>query len=316
MARLEKNYVGMSFGKLTVVEQERIDDRPWCLCRCECGNEVLVLANKLVVGTKTHCGCSRPRRQPPVSRVGERWGSLEVIAPSDQRCTKGYFSWLCRCDCGNEWLVSGHALRPGGTESCGCRRQPRPDVTRDHTGMTYHDLTVLHREGSNPSGNATWRCLCICGQETVVVGSNLATGNTKSCGCRLGRSARKPKTHGRSRTYLYRLHDNIKQRCYNTANKAYPNYGGRGIGLAPEWRDAKQFIADVLAAIGERPSDAHSFDRLDNDGNYEPGNVAWSTRSEQAKNQRKGRDVTPLKALLAERDAEIARLRAELNAST
>ncbi len=171
----------------------------------------------------------------------------------------------------------------------------------------------MERFGSNSSGAATWRCRCICGQETIVAGSALVTGNTKSCGCRLGRVARSTNmTHGRTGSYLLRLHDNIKQRCYNSGNKSYPNYGGRGIGLAPEWMSASTFMADVVAQIGERPSEAHSFDRINNDGNYEPGNVRWATRSEQALNRRQARDVTPLKATNAELQAEIVALRAEL----
>lgn len=313
MSRKEKNYVGMRFGRLVVVEQERVDGHPWCLCRCECGNEPLILANKLITGARTHCGCSPKIRTSKVDRVGERWGSLEIIGASPERSPRGYFSWLCRCDCGKEWLVSGNALREGGTTSCGCRRQPRPDVTHDHTGKTFHDLVVMERFGSNSSGAATWRCRCICGQETIVAGSALVTGNTKSCGCRLGRVARSTNmTHGRTGSYLLRLHDNIKQRCYNSGNKSYPNYGGRGIGLAPEWMSASTFMADVVAQIGERPSEAHSFDRINNDGNYEPGNVRWATRSEQALNRRQARDVTPLKATNAELQAEIVALRAEL----
>lgn len=93
-----------------------------------------------------------------------------------------------------------------------------------------------------------------------------------------------PKTHRRSRTPLWWIWCAIKQRCTNPRCKDYPDYGGRGITLCGEWSASfEAFIADV----GERPSDEHSIDRIDNDRGYEPGNVRWSTGIEQARNRRR-----------------------------
>lgn len=84
----------------------------------------------------------------------------------------------------------------------------------------------------------------------------------------------------------YRSWHGMKQRCHNSANKGYPNYGGRGITVCPRWLGDdgfKHFLADV----GPKPSSLHSIDRFpDNDGNYEPGNVRWATAAEQNQNRR------------------------------
>lgn len=72
-------------------------------------------------------------------------------------------------------------------------------------------------------------------------------------------------------------------RCENPRQKDFKNYGARGIRVCPEWR--ADYLA-FLAELGRRPSPAHSVDRKDNDGDYEPGNVRWATKSEQRQNQR------------------------------
>lgn len=81
----------------------------------------------------------------------------------------------------------------------------------------------------------------------------------------------------------YGIWAGIIKRCENRNNHAYPRYGGRGIGICAEWRH--DFPA-FLAHVGPRPSPVHSVDRINNDGNYEPGNVRWATPTDQARNRR------------------------------
>lgn len=106
------------------------------------------------------------------------------------------------------------------------------------------------------------------------------------CSTRIGRH----RTHGASRNGSpeYRLWMNIRARCRNPKNPSYQYYGGRGITVDPAWNSFAVFLADV----GPRPSPADSLDRIDNDGNYEPGNVRWITRQAQMSNTRRNVHLT------------------------
>lgn len=95
--------------------------------------------------------------------------------------------------------------------------------------------------------------------------------------------------HGLSKHPLYKLWLNVKDRCNNPKNPYFHNYGGRGIRMCQEWQDS---FPAFMAGIGPRPSLLHTLDRKENDGHYEPGNVTWATKREQANNQRKNRRVT------------------------
>lgn len=122
-------------------------------------------------------------------------------------------------------------------------------------------------------------CLCDCGKSSSVTYDNLVTGNSRSCGCGMLESR---VTHGMTKTSEFMAWCGMRSRCMDTNNKKYPRYGGRGILVCARWLDSfEAFYND----IGPRPSDKHSIDRIDNDGNYEPGNCRWATSFQQSRNR-------------------------------
>lgn len=143
-------------------------------------------------------------------------------------------------------------------------------------------------------GKAIVRVRCFCGVEFVARVASIRTGNTTSCGCKRLVSIRiRNRKHGHAsrsgRHPLYRTWADIVQRCTNRNHPKYQDYGGRGVTVCQDW--LASFVA-FLAAVGERPRPGLEIDRRNNNGNYEPENVRWATRKEQASNTRVNNLVT------------------------
>jgi len=157
----------------------------------------------------------------------------------------------------------------------------------DRTAEVYGHLTVLRRTDNNKHGQTLWECLCDCGVLTVVTGQYLRSGHTRSCGCLKGGK----KSHGMARTPEHVVWCRIKTRVSNPNCKDYPDYGGRGIDMDPEWFGSGGF-EKFFAHIGPKPDPTYSIDRIDNDKGYWPGNVRWADAKTQANNRRVRKDAS------------------------
>jgi hypothetical protein len=151
-------------------------------------------------------------------------------------------------------------------------------------GRKFGRLTV--RSLAKPHGKKRrWLCFCDCSKTSIAFTHDLIRGAHQSCGClQKERASATSTTHGRTKTREYEAWSRIIARCEDPAHPRFKDYGGRGIRICEQWRRSfTQFLSDV----GPRPSKKHSIDRINNDGHYEPGNVRWSTATEQARNQRR-----------------------------
>ena len=211
---------GQRFGRLTVIKEADKYISPqglkfvqW-LCKCDCGNDTIVLATNLKKGTTKSCGCyniEQAKKRLFKDLTGQKFGRLTAIKPIENHTNSNGKSmmtkWLCRCDCGNECNVQSGNLLSGHTLSCGCynKEQASKRSLINLVGQRFGRLTVLERVENEitSSGNSVvmWRCLCDCGEEIIVRSSALLHGYTKSCGCM--------KSHGEYYVSTYLLSNSI-----------------------------------------------------------------------------------------------------------
>lgn len=154
----------------------------------------------------------------------------------------------------------------------------------DLTGQRFGKLLVRGRDMSYSGAGqeARWICTCECGGLLSVRSYCLRKQNQQSCGCTQRHVG--PTKHGYYNTRTYHTWEQMKQR---TTNPKYPNYkyyGARGIRVCPRWQDFENFLEDM----GERPLNT-SIDRINVNGDYEPGNCRWATPTEQANNKQSSR---------------------------
>lgn len=117
--------------------------------------------------------------------VGEVFGRLTVIEPTDQRSKDNSMIWKCKCECGNITLCNTKNLRSGNTKSCGClhREMVSKKFRKDITGQHFGKLTALNPTEERVHHCVVWNCLCDCGNYKQVATDQLISGNVKSCGC-------------------------------------------------------------------------------------------------------------------------------------
>lgn len=149
-------------------------------------------------------------------------------------------------------------------------------------GKRFGKLVVVAQAPKRNDTHRYWKCQCDCGNVTETPTTNLNSGKSKSCGCYRGDSNRERSTHGMTRTRLYRIWNDMRRRCDDPTRDSYPNYGGRGIRYHPSFSTFEGF----LNGIPDGYRDDLTIDRIYTDGDYEPGNLRWATKSEQQNNKR------------------------------
>lgn len=155
----------------------------------------------------------------------------------------------------------------------------------DLTGKRFGRLLVIRQEGVNKQGSRMW--LCECGNAKIINGADLRRGNIRSCGCLNSELARERLLlHGQSRTKTYREWNKMKSRCRGNSQYNRQRYGDRGIKVCDKWVNDYQTFYDDVSMLPHFGEDGYSLDRINNDGDYEPGNVRWSDPITQANNRR------------------------------
>lgn len=154
-------------------------------------------------------------------------------------------------------------------------------IFKDLTGKRFGKLTVIGLHSKN-NGRPKWVCKCDCGNETVVNGNNLSSGDTKSCGClKLQRQIEANIRHGMHGTRIYRIWLKMKERCCNPRNNRYKYYGAKGIRVCDKWQNFEGFYEDM----GPTYREGLTIDRKDLNKGYYKENCRWSTSIEQANNK-------------------------------
>jgi hypothetical protein len=220
---------------------------------------------------------------------GTRFSQWLVLGEAPHTGTN--FKSFVRCACGQEQIVNNSRLLNGSSTRCKlCRHESL-------IGKTFGYLTVVG-DAAPEGGDKSWRSICVCAcspeKQKTVSNPALKKGLTTSCGCRVVERASVMKLRhgasieGNSKFGTYRSWHGAKSRCYTLNSPNYKHYGGRGITMCDRWKNSfDNFFEDM----GYRPT-GMTLERIDNEGNYEPGNCKWATTKEQNCNKRTNKIYT------------------------
>lgn len=187
----QKRYdiTGQKFNYLTVLFRVDIEkpNYSWWLCRCDCGDEVVVRASFLKNGHTKSCGCMSnfltSQKNSKELKPGEQYNYWTVVSKVQETGTGG--KYICRCKCGNERIIPRQALVSGASKSCGCYQKEVISQQNliDLVGKRFGCLTVLSRADVKVKGDVYWNVICDCGTKKVISGHSMRKGDIISCGC-------------------------------------------------------------------------------------------------------------------------------------
>lgn len=257
---------------------------------------------------------SKPQRRITIDtgEVFGCWTALEDHHPRGGRMV------LCRCECGREKPVPAFQIVSGTSRSCGCAiGKAALEAARLAEAIANPYVRAGDRFGllvaleDGPFAKTVIAYRCDCGIEKQAIAGNLRR-NMNSCGhTRAAALSISKQSHGLSKHPLYGTWYNAVYRCHGPKAAEYPDWGGRGIQVYEPWRsDVAAFIDWIEANLGPRPAGRYpsgqpfyTIDRINVDGNYEPGNVRWADKKTQAENRRRVGSVT------SQRDAALAEVK-------
>lgn len=234
---------------------------------------------------------------PPEERtelIGKKFTKLTVTSFAYYNDKNRDF-WNCICECGNEKIIRGASLKAGNTKSCGClikeKNRTSPKRRKDLTGQRFGKLVVIEIV-TTLKNDVIWRCKCDCGGEKNVRRSKLVCGYTKSCGC-LASEISSWKIHGKTKHSLHKKWISMRRRCEDEKHGSfYELYGGRGIKVYDDWHGPEGFVRFFDYCYSIHPDldqllvQKYELDRIDTNGNYEPGNIRFVTKTENMRNRR------------------------------